>query len=130
MITNFKIFENRESDEITVYLRDIYLQSPYWDKKMGNKYSSIVKKDYTFIINKLEEIFLNKYINFEHYFYSSGIHHTKLLHGIVTDIWYDNEYGDKRVYFKLKGDDSVYKVNDNSPIIINLIRSDAKKYNL
>lgn len=132
MITNFKIFEKNDSDEIEVYLDDIYYQSPWYEKKMNNKYNLNVKKDYSFIINKLEELFLHKYVNFEHYEYNNlkKEYVTILLNGVVEEVMYDNEWGDRSVYFKLKNSFTFYSVNKKKPVLIDLARSDAEKYNL
>lgn len=131
MITKFKIFENSvDNNIIKVNLNDIIHQSPWFGKRMGNKYNSNVKKDYSFIINKLEDLFLNKYVNFENSEYFNSVYTTRLFHGIVEEVMYDNEWGDKSIYFKLKGDEYFYDVDIDSIVQINLALSDAAKYNL
>lgn len=123
MITNFKLFEN--NNIIEIYIENIYKTSPYFGKRMGNKYSPNTRKDRDFIFNKIQDTFLYKYV-------TSYSYNNTFKSGYVIEVAYDNEWADRRTYFRFKDDINFdwYLVTEGKPIVIDLMLSDAQKYNI
>jgi hypothetical protein len=87
-------------------------------------------KDYNFVIEKLKDILIGKIVHFVSRKYTEGTVTNIIKNDVeVVNVAYDNDNGNNIIYVKLKNDNEWYSISDNE-IFINVIKTNANKYNL
>lgn len=81
-------------------------------------------KNHEFILEKLK-YFIGKYVSFV----TPLKNGRRIINGIVEDVAYDNDFGNKIIYFKVRGEyNSV--IEDDFKVTVCFTKSEINKYNL